>query len=81
MAHKFEKEANVTASARKKHFRKMILNFPIFDRLLLSEKIFVYKQFSQYVRKTSFVSFLDKKFEKISHLRGFISLEKHFPNL
>ena len=61
----------------------MIKNFPIFDRLFLGEKNSYNNEScykcTQNILPCQWVTLLDKKFEKISHLRGFISLEKMFP--
>ena len=65
-----------------KFFRKKLKNFPIFNRLFLGEKNSYNNESFINVRKTSCrgseLLFWIKRFEKISHLRGFISLEKFF---
>ena len=65
-----------------KFFRQKLKNFPIFDRLFLGEKNSYNNENFINVRQTSCrdseLLFCIKRFEKISHLRGFISLEKFF---
>ena len=60
----------------------MIKNFPIFDCLFLGGKNSCNNEIFINVHKTSCrvseLLFWMKKFEKIPHLRGFISLEKFF---
>ena len=63
-------------------FRQKLKNFPIFDRMFLSEKNSYNNESFINVRKTSCrgneLLFWIKRFGKIPHLRGFISLEKFF---